>query len=110
MPIDVRRRTSFSLDLDFFGAVVEQADTDVIETEVLLNLADDLAQHMHRIVAGDGGAGNVIQEGQLAGTALLVGEQPRIFHGDRYLPGGRHQHIQDRAVRRRIPGRDASRP
>ena len=70
----VGRRSSFGLDLDFFGAVVEQADADVIETEILLNLCDDLGQHVHRIVAGDGGAGDVIQEGQLAGAALLVGK------------------------------------
>jgi len=32
-------------------AVVEQADADVVEAEVLLNLSRDLAQHVDRIFA-----------------------------------------------------------
>ena len=35
----MRRRAGFGFDLDLFGAVVEQADADVIEAEIFLNLA-----------------------------------------------------------------------
>ena len=90
----VSGRSGFGFDFDFFGAVVEQADADVIEAEVLLNLAGDLAQHVHRIIAGDGGAGNVVEKGELPRTALLFGEQARILHRDRDLSGGRHQHVE----------------
>ena len=37
--------SGFCFDFDFFGAVIEQADTDVIEAEILLDFSDDLAQH-----------------------------------------------------------------
>ncbi len=88
------RGSGLGFDLDLFGPVVEQADADVIEAEVLLDLAGDLAQHVNRIVAGNGGARNVVEEGELPRTALLFGEQARIFHRDRNLSGGGHQHVE----------------
>ena len=88
------RRARLRLDLDFFGSVVEQADADVVETEILLNLADDLAQHVDGVVAGDCSARNVVEEGQLPRTPLLLGKQARIFHGDRDLSGGGYQHVE----------------
>src|SRR5579863_1248704 len=78
----VRGRSGLSLDFYFFCAVVEQPDADVVEAEVLLNFSGDLAQHMHRIVARNGGAGNVVEEGELPGTALLLRKQARILHRD----------------------------
>ena len=90
----MRRHSRFRFDFDFLGAVVEQADADVIEAEILLNFSHDLAQHVHRIVAGDGGARNVIQEGKLARAPLLIGKQPRILYRDRDLSRRRSQHIQ----------------
>ena len=75
----------FSLDFDFFGAVVEQPDADVVEAEILLDLTHDLAQHMNRIVTRDGRTGNVVEECKLAGTPLLFGKQARIFDRDRHL-------------------------
>jgi hypothetical protein len=45
--------SGLGLDLNLFGSVVEQTDADVIETEVLLNLPGDLAQHVNRIIAGN---------------------------------------------------------
>ena len=90
----VRRHSGLSLDLDLFGSVVEQTDADMIEAEILLDLAGNLAQHVDRIVAGDRRPGNVVEEGKLPGAALLFGEQAGILHGDRNLSGGRHQHIK----------------
>ena len=48
--------SSLSFDFHFFGSVIEQPDANMVETEVLLNLIRDLAQHVARIVARDGGA------------------------------------------------------
>ena len=36
-------RSGFGFDLNFFGRVIEHADADVVEIEVLLDLVDDLA-------------------------------------------------------------------
>ena len=66
----------------------------MIETEILLDLAGDLSQHVDRIVAGDGGPGNVVEEGELPGTALLLGEEARILHGDGDLASGSYQHVK----------------
>ena len=67
--------------------VVENADADVIEAEILLDVADDVRQHLLGILAGNGGLRNVVEERQLAGAPLLLGEQPGIFHRDRNLAG-----------------------
>ena len=91
---NVSGRSRFGLHFDFFGAVVEQADANVIETEILLNLSDDLAQHVHRIVARYGSARDVVQECELPGAALLIGKQSSILHGDRYLPRRRCQYVE----------------
>src|SRR6202166_4760717 len=97
------RRTGFRLNLDLFGSVVEQADADVIEAEVLLNLCNDLTQHVHGIVAGNCGAGDVIEESKLARTALLVGKETGVFHGDRYLPRRRRQYIEIALLENEFP-------
>ena len=86
--------SGFGLDLDFLGSVVEQADTDVFETEILLNFRDDLGQHVHGIIAGDGGAGNVVEKGELAGAVLLVGKQAGVLHGNGNLSGSRGEDIE----------------
>ena len=95
----------FGFDLDFFGAVVEQADADMIEAEVLLDLADDLAQHVHRIIARNCRARNVVEEGKMPRAALLFGEQARILHRDRDLSGSRYQHIQIALLEHEFPVR-----
>src|ERR1700686_2630054 len=79
----VGRCSSFGLDLDFFGSLVEKADADVIKAEVLLNLCNNLTQHVHRIVAGNCGAGDVIEKSKLAGAALVLSKQTGVLHGDR---------------------------
>ena len=99
----VRGRTCFCFDFDFLRAIVKQADADMIETKVLLDLSHDLAQHLHRVVAGDGSTGNVIEKRELAGTPLLVGKQPRILNCHRDLTRRRDQALPDRAVQTRAP-------
>ena len=94
LPSGVGGRAGFRLDLDFLGPVVEQADADVVEAEILLDLAHDLAQHLHRIVAGNRGPRNVVEECELPRAPLLFREQARIFDGHRNLSGGGHQHFQ----------------
>ena len=86
--------SGFSLDFNFFGAVVEQSDADVVEAEILLDLTHDLAQHMNGIIAGDGRARNVVEECELAGTALLFGKQAGIFDRDGDLSGSGDEHVQ----------------
>ena len=61
----VRRGSGFRFDFDLLRTVIEQADADVIEAEVFLDLADNLAQHVDRIVAGNRRARDVIEERQL---------------------------------------------
>ena len=55
-----------------FGSVIEKADADVVEAEILLNLSDDLSQHVDRVIAGNGGARNVVEECELAGAPLFL--------------------------------------
>src|SRR4029077_18545932 len=43
--------SGFSFDLDLFGSVIEEADADVVEAEILLNLPNNLSEKMHGIVA-----------------------------------------------------------
>ena len=90
----LRGRASLSFNFDFLGAVIEQADADMIEAEILLDFADDLAEHVYGIVAGNGGSGNVVEESQLARAALFFGEQARIFDRDGNLSGGGHQNFE----------------
>ena len=66
----------------------------MIEAEVLLDFADDLPEHVYRIVARNSGARNIVEECQLAGTPLLLGEQSRIFHRNRYLARRGHEHVE----------------
>jgi hypothetical protein len=89
----VRGGSGFGFDFDLFGAVIEQADADVIEAEIFLDFSDDLAQHVDGIVAGNCGAGDVVQEGQLAGAALFFGEEAGVFDRDGDLSGSGHEHI-----------------
>ena len=84
----LRRDASFGFDLDVLGGVVENADADVIEAEILLDLGHDGGQHLLRVLAGDGGLRNVVEERQLARAPLLLGEQAGILHRHRNLAGG----------------------
>ena len=84
----------FGLDLDLLGDVIEHADADVIEIEVLLDLARNLRQHPLGILAGNGGLGNVVQEGEIPRPALLFLEQTGILDGDGDLAGGGLQQFQ----------------
>ena len=49
---------------------------------------------MHGIVAGNSGAGDVIEKGQLAGAALLLGKQAGVLHRDGNLPGRGCQYVK----------------
>ena len=88
------RRSRLGLDLNFFRAMIQQPDPDVVKGEVFLNFARDLPQHMYRVVTRNGHPGNIVEKCQLARAALLVREQPRIFHRHRYLSRRRDQHVQ----------------
>jgi hypothetical protein len=90
----VRRGAGLGLDFNFLGSVIEQADADVIEAEVLLDLSDNLAQHVHGIVAGNRHARDVVEKCQLPRTPLFLGEQARILDRNRYLAGGGHQDVE----------------
>jgi len=90
----MRGGARFRLNLDLLGAIIEQADANVIKAEVLLDFSHNLAQHVHRIVARNGGARNIVEECQLPGTPLLLCEQPGVLHRNRYLAGGGHQNIK----------------
>src|SRR5580698_5398280 len=75
-----RGDAGFGLDFDVFANVIENADTDVIEAEGFLDVTDNLQQHLFGVSTGDGSLGNIIEKCELAGTALLLGEEPRVFH------------------------------
>ena len=85
---------SLGPNLDLLGGVVENADTDVVELEILLNIAHDFSQHLLRIFAGDGGFRNIVQKGELPGPALFLRKQARVFDCNRNLSGGSLQHFQ----------------
>ena len=70
----LRRDAGLGLDFDFLGHVVQNADADVVEAEILLDMSDDVRQHLLGIFAGNRGLGNTIQEGKLAGAPLLLRE------------------------------------
>jgi len=74
--------------------VLVEPDADVVEAEVLLDLARDLSQHVDGILAGNRRARHVVKKRQLPGTPLLFGEQPGIFHSHRNLAGCRHEHVK----------------
>ena len=82
------------LDFNFLGRVVENADADVIEAEILLDVSDNVGQHLFRILAGNGSLGNIVQEAQLAGAPLLLGKKPGILYRNRNLSGRGLHHFQ----------------
>ena len=41
------------LDLNLLGVVVDDADADVVEVEVALDLANDFRQHLFGVLAGN---------------------------------------------------------
>ena len=55
----------FRLDFDVFANVVKNADTDVIEAESLLDVTNNLQQHLFRVFAGDGSFGDAVQKAKL---------------------------------------------
>ena len=87
-PQRVGSGTRFRSDLDVFGRVIQDADTDVVELKVLLDFRDNLRQHLLGIFTGDGGLGNIIQKTQLAGAPLFFAKQTRILHSHRNLTAG----------------------
>src|SRR5271165_5712886 len=82
-----RRGSRFSLDFDVLGRVVHDADADVIVVKILLNLTHDIAHHLLGIFAGNGRLGDVVEEGEMAGPALLLGKEARIFNSHADLAG-----------------------
>ena len=74
--------------------VVENADADVIEAEILLDVADDVRQHLLGVFAGNRSLRNIVQESKLAGAPLLFGKQAGILHCDRNLSRGGLHHFQ----------------
>ena len=74
--------------------VVENADADVVEAEILLDVADDVGQHLLGIFTRNRGLRNIVEEGQLARTPLLFGEEAGIFHRDGNLPRRGLHHFQ----------------
>ncbi len=89
-----RGSSGLDLDLNLFGRIVENADADVVEAKILLDVADDFGQHLLGVFAGNRSLGNAVQERKLARTALLFAEQPGVFNGHRNLAGGGLQHVQ----------------
>ena len=57
----------------------------MIEAEILLDVADDIREHLLGVFAGNRGLRNIVEKGELPGAALLFGKQPRIFHRNRNL-------------------------
>ena len=90
----LRGDSRFGFDFDVLGHIVENADADVVEAEILLDVADDVRQHLLGIFAGDRCLRNVVEEGKLARTPLLFGEQARILHRDGNLSSGGLHHFQ----------------
>ena len=84
----LRTAASLGFDLDVLGGVVHDADADVIVVEVFLDLAHDVGHHLLGIFAGDGHFRNAVQEGEMAGAALLFSEQAGVFDGYAKLAGG----------------------
>ena len=82
----------------------------MIKAEVLLDLADDLSQHVNGIIARNGGAGNVVQESQLPRAPLLLGKEPGILYSDRNLTCGGYQDVQIALLEDELALRDSWRP
>ena len=89
----VCRCTGFRLNFDLLRTVIEQADADMIEAEILLDFSHDLAQHVNRVVARDCGAGNIVEKRQLPRAPLFFREG--AHSPPQPIPAGSgHQHVQ----------------
>src|SRR3989442_1619953 len=53
------------------------------ESEIFLDMADDLGKHLLGILARDGCLRDAVEKRKLAGAALFFGGEPRIFHRER---------------------------
>ena len=85
----------FNLDDHLTGFVVEDAQPDVIVGQPEVKLGGDGGQHLFWVQGGDGAAGNIVEQLQLAGALLLAREQARIFHRHCHLRGqdGQNVHV-----------------
>src|SRR5262245_30467205 len=75
----VCRSTSLGADFNLLGGVVQDADADVIEAEILLDMPHNLCQHLLGILAGDGRLRDAVQKSELARAALLFPEKACVL-------------------------------
>ena len=93
----------FSTDFNILGRVVENADSDVIELECLLDFFDDLSQHFFGILVGDCRLGDVVEESQLPGAPLFFRKQPGVLDSYRDLPCRRLHDFQIALIESEFP-------
>src|SRR4051794_36207060 len=79
------RSPRFRLDFDFLRSVIEHANPDMIEQEILLDLSHDLVQHLLRILAGDSGLRDAVEEAQVARAPLLFLKESCVLDSNRNL-------------------------
>src|SRR5438552_18861618 len=78
-PQRVGSGTRFRSDLDVFGRVIQDADTDVVELKVLLDFRDNLRQHLPAFFTGHGRLGTIIQKTQYAGARWSSAKQTHLL-------------------------------
>src|SRR5258708_38502622 len=86
--------SGFRANFNFFGCIVENADADVVELEILLNVSNDFCEHLLAVLAGDRRFGDIVKKGKLPGPTLLFAEEDGVLDGHGDLPGSGFQHIQ----------------
>ena len=104
-------RAGFGLHDQLLRGVVEDGDADVIVVEMLFHFGGDLREHLVGIERGDGVAGDVVDQGELARFFLLLLEEPRVFHGDAGFAGQDaqefHMALVERVFLRAVHGHHA---
>ena len=73
------RDAGFRLDFDVLANVVKNANADVVEAEVLLDMAHDLEQHLFRVFTRDRSLRDAVEKRELAGAALLLAQTTAHF-------------------------------
>src|SRR5262249_680454 len=84
---DAAALAGFSLNNDFAGGVIEDADSNVIVGEAGFELLGNFGEHLVGVERSDGVAGDIVEQREMPSFGAFLVEQSGVFNGDTGLAG-----------------------